>query len=196
MSIRTNVIAFALVGAASFGIWKVGSSMLSAETQATENLLNQVWVERLPVDDRDIVQHFVLIDHRQGKVGAFSRSSQWRASIEVIRWELNGSKLDMYFPQSRLRAYTTVKTWECEGEAPAPFELCMSMTDGKGGSRTLYSRKDWELKAGDVAGSLEDIIDDEPTLAGLLGTIDESSAEAADAIDLDDARHWSVRDSL
>jgi hypothetical protein len=85
----------------------------------------------------------------------------------------------------------TIETWHCAGEAPAPFELCMKMTNKQGRSWTLYSREDWEIKPRELADSLADIVDDEPKLGAVLGTLDESAAEQAEAIDLDDAQDWT-----
>jgi hypothetical protein len=66
----------------------------------------------------------------------------------------------------------------------------MKMTNKQGRSWTFYSREDWEIKPRSVTESVADIVDDEPTLAAVLGTVDESAAEQADAIDLDDAQDW------
>lgn len=191
MSKQSNkLIALALVGACSFGVYKLGSALLSDEAQGTEHAVNQLWIDHMPRDDRDMVTHFVMIDHPQGKFGALGRSSQWRHMVDVFRWKLSGNKLGLFFPQERARGEVEIETWQCAGEAPAPFELCMKMTNKQGRSWTFYSREDWEIKPHDVADSLADIVDDEPTLAAVLGTVDESAAKQADAIDLDDAQDW------
>ena len=192
MSKHSNkLIALALVGACSFGVWKLGSALLSDETQGTKHAVNQLWIDHLPKDDRDMITHFVMIDHPQGQFGAIGRSSQWRHMVDVFRWKLSGGKLGLFFPQDRARGEVEIETWECAGEAPAPFELCMKMTNKQGRSWMFYSREDWEIDPGSATESLEDIVDDEPLLGAVLGTIDESAAEQADAIDLDDTRGWT-----
>jgi hypothetical protein len=193
MSQHSNkLIALALVGACSFGVWKLGSALLSDEAQGTEHTVNQLWIDHVPRDDRDMITHMVMLDHPQGKFGAVGRSSQWRHIINVFKWNLEGDKLGLFFPQDRARGQFTVKTWDCAGEAPAPFELCMKLTNDKGNSWTLYSREDWHIEPQDVRSSLEDIIDDEPTLSGLLDSFDEDQAEAAGDLDLDLAQSWSL----
>lgn len=197
MSKQSNkLIALALVGACSFGVWKLGSALLSDEAQGTEHAVNQLWIDHMPRDDRDMITHFVAIDHPQGKFGALGRSSQWRHMVDVFRWELNGNKLGLFFPQDRARGEVTIETWECAGEAPAPFELCMKMTNKQGRSWTFYSREEWEINPRGAAESLTDIVDDEPKLGAVLGTLDESAAEQADAIDLDDTQDWTERRGL
>lgn len=186
---RTKLIGLALVGACSFGVWKLGSALLSDETQGTKHAVNRLWIDHVPRDDRDMITHFVIIDHRQGKFGAIGRSSQWRHMVDVFRWKLSGSKLDLFFPQDRAHGAVEIETWECEGEAPAPFELCMKMTNKQGRSWTFYSREDWEIDPGSAAESLAEIVDDEPSLAAVLGTLDESVAESVDAVDLE-AQDW------
>jgi hypothetical protein len=190
MSKHSNkLIAFALVGACTFGVWKLGDALLG-EAQGTKHAVNRIWIDHMPRDDRDMITHFVLLDHPQGKFGAIGRSSQWRHMVDVFRWKLDGGKLDLFFPQDRVRGEIEIETWECAGEAPAPFELCMKMTNKQGRSWTFYSREDWEIKPRSIAESLADIVDEQPTLVAILGTIDESSAESLGALDLDDAQDW------
>lgn len=191
MSKQTNkVVALALVGACSFGAWKLGSALLSDETQGTKHAVNQLWIDHVPRDDRDMITHFVILDHPQGKFGAIGRSSQWRHMVDVFKWNLGGDTLRLFFPQDRAKGEVKLETWECAGEAPAPFELCMRMTNKQGKSWMFYSREEWEIDPRGAIESLEDIVEDEPTLAAVLGTLDESQADAVDAIDEDDAQDW------
>lgn len=194
MSKHSNkLIALALVGACSFGAWKLGSALLSDETQGTKHAVNQLWIDHLPTDDRDMITHFVMIDHPQGQFGAIGRSSQWRHMVDVFRWKLSGNKLGLFFPQERARGEVEIETWECAGEAPAPFELCMKMTNKQGRSFMLYSREEWEINPRNVAEALADIVDDEPKLGAVLGTLDESAAEQVTAIDVGEPRDFAER---
>ncbi|PRQ07975.1 hypothetical protein [Enhygromyxa salina] len=187
---QSKLIALALVGACSFGVWKAADALFGDEAQGTKHAVNQVWIDHVPTDDRDMVTHFVLVDHRDGQFGVIGRSSQWRIGVEVFRWQLQGSDLRMYFPQERTRGQVEIETWACEGEAPQPFELCMKVTNKNGRSMTMYSRKDWVIDPQDVDDSLEDLAADEPLLGGALQGLDsgaplgELDLEAADAWDL------------
>jgi hypothetical protein len=197
MSKQTNkLIALTLVGACGFGVYQAGQALLGDEEQSTKRAVNQLWVDHFPSDERDMVLHMVIIDHREGKFGAIGQSSQWRHRIDVFRWQLDGATLGMFFPQDRVRANLKVSTWECAGEAPEPFELCMKLTNDNGRSVTLYSRKDWKIEPHDSRDSIADIVEDTPELAGLLHEIDETEAERIGALDLDVAQAWPLHDPL
>jgi hypothetical protein len=102
----------------------------------------------------------------------------------------------MFVPQDRAKGKVKVSTWECKGEAPEPFELCMKLTGDNGRSVTLYSRKDWKIEPHDSADSIAEIVDDTPELAGLLQELDEDAAERVGALDLDVAQTWPLHDPL
>lgn len=196
MSKQSNkLIALAFVGAASFGVWKLGSALLADEAQSSKHAVNQMWIDHLPKNDRDMFTHLLLLDHSRGQFGAIGRSSQWRHMVDIFRWQLQGDQLGLFFPQDRARAEVQIETWECAGEAPAPFELCMKLTNKQGRSWTFYSREDWEIDPGNAAESLAELVEDEPRLAGVLGTLDDRTAERVaeqvDAIDLDRAQDWT-----
>ncbi len=189
-----KLIALALVGACGFGVYKVGNALLGDEEQSTKYAVNQLWIDHVPHDDRDIILHMVLIDHRKGQFGAIGQSSQWRHRIDVFRWQLDGHTLGMFFPQDRVRGKVKIETWSCAGEAPEPFELCMKVTGEGGRSVTLYSRKDWKIEPHDSADSIADIVEDTPELAGLLHSIEEAEAERIGDLDLDMASSWPLHD--
>ena len=191
---QTKLITLALVGACSFGAWKLGGWMLADEAQGTRYVVNHLWIDHVPQDDRDMVAHMVVLDHPQGQFGVMGRSSQWRHLIDVFKWRLDGDKLGLYFPQERARGQLRVETWRCEGEAPAPFELCMKLTANNGRSVTLYSRDDWELDPKDAADSLEDIADEQPELGAVLAEIGEGQVDQLEALELDEAERWPLTD--
>lgn len=193
---QSKWIVLALVGACGFGAWKAGSALLGdEEAQGTQHLVNQVWIDHVPADDRDMIGHLVVLDHPQGKFGATGRSSQWRHIIEVFRWRLEGKRLTLAFPQERVRTAVDVETWRCEGEAPAPFQLCLRLTNQRGQSVTLYSRDDWEVRPHELEDSLAELGEDAPMLRGVLDelALDEDSVERIDALDSED---WAERDHL
>ena len=113
-------------------------------------LANRVWIDHMPTTSREFTASMVLIQHRKGRVGALSRASQWRARIEGMRWQRDGDRLRVHFPQDDVRSEVKVRVWRCEEEAPRPFELCLELSDGERAMR-LYSREDWEVRV-DGAG--------------------------------------------
>jgi hypothetical protein len=178
-----TIVTLALVGAAAVGAWKLGAAVLGDDAEATKakHAVNQVWIERMPTDARDQINHFVLIRHPEGRIGAVGKSSQWRHIIEVFMWGLEGERLSVFLPQDQRKAQLRVRTWECAGEAPKPFELCLELGNDKR-SVTMYSRKDWVIDPKNVDESLADLVSDEPALAGVLESDDvlgNAPAEAA-----------------
>ncbi len=187
---KSKLVALTLAGACAFGVWKLGAALLSDdEAQGAEHLVNRFWVERLPQDERDMFGHLLVMKHPQGKFGAVGSSSQWRHLIEVFRWNLRGDQLELNFPQDQVRARVGVRTWNCEGQAPEPFELCLEISTQRG-SVMFYSREDWEIRPHDMADSLEDIVDDYPQLAGVVGELDEGQLDALEQLDEDDEKQW------
>ncbi len=189
-----KVVALAIVGGLVAGTWMVGSRIFGDDEVGDEgarHAVNQVWIERVPADQRDMINHFVLVKHPQGKIGGFGKSSQWRHFVELFQWGLEGERLSVFLPQERQKAQLRVKTWECDGEAPEPFELCLELSNGKR-SIKMFSRKDWVIEPQDVEGSIAAIGEAQPELAELLRgdevlaretTLDES-AQSWPEIDL------------
>lgn len=117
------------------------------EGTATSHLVDRLWIERMPVDDRDMVGKLAFVrsvDH--GAFGVHERGSVWRHHTEIFKWRLDGDRVHTAWPQSRRHVAVEVATRECEGEAPEPFELCLDLSDGKGHSITLYSRHSWVVR--------------------------------------------------
>jgi hypothetical protein len=154
---KVGVSLAALVAVATFA----KCSETEPSGSSSQLLPQRLWVDRMPNDERDMVHKFVLVrslDH--GRFGVSEFGSVWRHHTEVFKWGLHDDRLQMGFPQDRRHVTAKVRTWECEGEAPDGFELCLELrADGR--KIRMYSRHDWVVRPrpGD------DILDDGP-LAG------------------------------
>ena len=189
-----NVVALAVVGGLAFGTWTLGQRLFGDDEvggEGARHAVNQVWIERVPADQRDMINHFVLVKHPQGKIGGFGKSSQWRHFVELFQWGLEGERLSVFLPQERTKAQLKVRTWECAGEAPDPFELCLELSNGKR-SMKMYSRKDWVVEPHDVDGSIEAIAEEQPELAAIL----RDDGLGSDAAPIEDAESWPEIDLL
>jgi hypothetical protein len=183
---RNKLMALALAGAGAFGAYQVASSIFSDEDAArTDNLLNQVWIERVPENERDMIGHLLVLDHPRAKVGIVGKSSQWRHFIEGFKWALEGDRLLTVFPQERHKAKFRVKTWNCKGEAPHPFELCLKVSRGDRAA-VFYSREEWVVEPHDAAASLDALQAEYPELSGVDLHLGDDDAERYDALDADD----------
>lgn len=174
----------AAIGALTVGTYKLGAALLGAGAGAPR-LHNQVWIERLPVDDRDMIHHLVLVDDEGERFGAFGKSSQWRHFVELFRWAREDARLTLLLPQERRRLDLGVKVWECAGEAPAPFQLCLELSNKRKTMR-YYSRHDWSL---DGADSLAAVTAAHPELARVL-----ELPAATPALDAEFAAGFTVTD--
>ena len=122
-----------------------GSSWLAEEPSAPDDAVNRVWLERLPKSGRDVVGHFVMIDHEGRRFGAVGRSSRWRHDVEVFKWALEEDRLVQVFPQTRTKVKSKVEAGKCD--APRPFDMCLELTSSQG-TKKLYSRHDWVIEPG------------------------------------------------
>ena len=170
------------------GSYKLGEAVFG-EAAGAPRLHNQVWIERLPTDDRDMIHHLVMIDEDGERFGAFGKSSQWRHFVELFRWAREDNRLTLLLPQERKRLDLGVKVWECAGEAPAPFQLCLELTNKKKTMR-YYSRHDWSIDSDPDA--VAHVVAAHPELASALkdlpanprGDIDAAAFETVEDLEL------------
>lgn len=149
------------IGAYEFGLFDCAS------TSGVEHLANQVWIERLPQNDRDQIHHLVLLEQGRDRFGAFGKSSQWRHFLEIFAWHREQNRLTLNLPQDRVRVDLEARVWECEDEAPAPFELCLELKGQRGHTARYYSRHEWVIE-GDRAPHIEGLPNLVPTAAPTL----------------------------
>lgn len=162
-----KLLGLALLGAGAYGLWTMGQGLWGDDEAAgTRHVVNQVWIERAPEGPRDMIAHLVLLDIPEGRFGGAGKSSQWRHVLEVFQWGLEGSRLSVFFPQDRVKAQLKVRSWSCEGEAPAPFELCLEISNGR---RTVvfYSMEEWRIEPDRAEESLAALHETYPELAGM-----------------------------
>lgn len=180
-----KIVTLAVLGAGLFGTYKLGSALL-CDAAASARLHNQVWIERLPTDERDMIHHLVLVEDGGDRVGAFGKSSTWRHFIEIFLWKSHGQSVTFDLPQDRRRLELGWKAWDCEGQAPRGFQLCLELTNKRGKAVTYYSRHDWRIDDASPEG-LEKFGADHPELAPVLKDMQERPAPVdASAFELAD----------
>jgi len=164
----TKLLGLALAGAGVYGLWTVGQGLLGGdeETASTRHLVNQVWIERMPKGQRDMIGHLVLLDMPEGRIGAAGKSSQWRVMVELFQWGLEEDRLSLFFPQDRVKAQVSVRTWSCEGEAPEPFELCLEVSNGRR-KAVFYSLEEWHIDPDRAEESLAELHASHPELGNV-----------------------------
>ncbi|MEZ4453917.1 MAG: hypothetical protein R3B09_30955 [Nannocystaceae bacterium] len=186
--LQAKLVSVALAGACALGAWKLGSAIFSSDVEGagTENLVNQVWLERIPRDDRDIITHFLLLDTDDGRFGVLGHSSTWRHRIEVFKWNLEEDRLALFFPQDRNRSQLKARTWRCGGEAPKPFDLCLELSRGER-SALFYSHHDWVIEGAVDEAKVRELFADTPALQPLAGPLSDAPTAAAAPVSDEDA---------
>jgi hypothetical protein len=195
MAKSTRLLALAL----SAGALGVGSYYLLSgdddDAAGTKRLVNQVWIERLPENRRDMIGHLALIKHDRGRIGVIGKSSQWRHFIELFEWNLQGNKLKLHFPQDDRKLQVGVRTWDCRKEAPEPFEICLEISV-KDRKRVYYSRRDWVIDPHDVDGSIADLTKASPELAPVLESVADDMVPAELDGEVDTTDEWPEGEAL
>src|SRR5438046_4041598 len=66
-------------------------------------LVNQLWIERMPANERDMVWAGVLVEEGRERAGVVAHGSQWRVHADGMLWRLDGDVLRTRFPQDDRR---------------------------------------------------------------------------------------------
>lgn len=144
------------LAAAALGalFWGLNAEKPSSLTEMSENIqrpglelmVNRVWIDRLPRNERDMINQLLFIQQDSDRIGAVVRASVWRRFIELNRWKPNKNGVELHFPQSDRKLKVGTRAYPCKGKAPEPFELCLDITV-VGQTRRLYSMKEWKIDA-------------------------------------------------
>lgn len=183
MSKRTpKLLLAAAIATLSYGAWSVmsGSDDDAVDADAAELMVNHVWVDRMPNDERDLIRFFVPIRHSQGRVGVAGRASNWRQLTDLFLWSLEEDRLALFFGQERVRWKARAKAWRCDAKG---FELCLKIWDDRR-ELLLYSRDEWEIDP-DAETAPEALVHDAPQLANAVDDALAAPAGTADALTLD-----------
>jgi hypothetical protein len=132
------------------GGWGLVRWLSSPGPAVPDRLINQVWIERVPRDERDMFFHLIMVEHDDQRIGVAGRSSRWRSHFDLFRWNARGDVVSAQFPQDNRRLSMKARTWACEGQAPKPFELCLELK-GERQVFKLYSMRDWVVRPGEAA---------------------------------------------
>src|SRR5688572_20262667 len=88
-----------LVAVVIYLVWKFLSGLIGgpAETAAAEHLVNQLWIERLPKDQRDHVHHVLLAEIRKQHFGHVGFSSAFHIDSNAVQWRIERGTLTLHF---------------------------------------------------------------------------------------------------
>jgi hypothetical protein len=167
------LVRWVVLATGAIAVWQVGRHFIGDQRSGPDKLINQLWVERMPANRRDMVWHFIAAEHEGHRIGALGQASMWRVHIDRFLWRQQGDRITIFTPQTGCRSTLEARTWKCAGEAPKPFELCLELT-GHGKSFRYYSRDDWSVRPKDRLES--DLAFAAPALQSTGGDDDRAGA--------------------
>ena len=136
-------LILALIGT-GYGTYRwLGSEPAPQATAATDGaqlVLDRIWIDHLPRNDRDTIQIFVAISEEP--FGVFQAASKWKGQFEAFRHEGRGNELRVVYPQSNERETVKHKARACSEHQ---MDYCLELDGGTRGVKRYYSRKGWEI---------------------------------------------------
>jgi hypothetical protein len=103
-------------------------------------VVNRLWIDHLPRNDRDTINVFLAIDEES--VGVFQASSAWHGVFDIFRFEHDGDQLRLVFPHDGAREQVRAKARRCD---EGGMDFCMELAGSKHGVKRYYSMKGWEI---------------------------------------------------
>jgi hypothetical protein len=148
MSTPKKLLVIAAIATLGCGAWSLlAGSDEPTPAESAQLLVNQIWIERMPTDERDMVRYFVAVKQSDGRVGVLGIASGWRDHSDLFLWALEEDRLSLYLGQQKRRLQLKAKAWHCDD--PEGFELCLTLTDGRQ-TVHLYSFEGWRVDPDDA----------------------------------------------
>ena len=140
---KKPLLILALMGTVSYGAYRLMSSPEKSEAPVAQDgeqlVLDRIWIDHIPKNDRDTIQVFVAISEEP--FGVFQAASSWKGAYELFRYEAHGNELRVVYPQDGKRETVKHNARRCSENQ---MDFCLELSGGKGVKR-YYSRKGWEI---------------------------------------------------
>ncbi len=114
------------------------------DTLAKNVVLDRIWIDHIPRNDRDTFQIFVAITEQP--FGIFQATSQWKGQFEMFRYEAHGSELRVVYGQTGEREKITAKATRCNERG---MDYCLALAGASRGVKNYYSMEDWVIDGRD-----------------------------------------------
>jgi hypothetical protein len=134
------LVVVVVVAAVSAWSWRRGGEPAAA---ANRLLVDRIWIDHVPRNDRDTVNVFAAISEHA--VGVFQATSQWRGNFEAFRFEASGAELRLLYPQTGDREAVRAKARRCTEHQ---MDFCLEIAGATRGVKQYYSREGWEIRSG------------------------------------------------
>ncbi|MBX3156641.1 MAG: hypothetical protein KF773_11615 [Deltaproteobacteria bacterium] len=125
-------------------LWKLRGGGGSSSDEATVNdsnlVLDRIWIDHIPKNDRDTINVFVAITEEP--FGVFQAASQWKGQFELFRYEAHGNEIRILYPQTNEREKVKTRATKCDERQ---MDYCLELDGATRGVKKYYSRKGWEI---------------------------------------------------
>jgi len=120
-------------------------------------VLDRIWIDHIPQNDRDMIQLFVAITEQP--FGIFQKTSQWSGQYELFQYEANGNQLRIHYGQTGDKERVEAKATRCKEKG---MDYCLELSGASRGVKKYYSMEGWVI---DGTDSLEHLRQRLATLA-------------------------------
>jgi hypothetical protein len=170
-----SLFTAATIATLAYGLWSVtGADHEGPTAESAELMVNHLWIDRLPVGERDMVHYFLPVTNSHGRFGAAGRASRWRQLADHFAWSLEDDRLALFFGQEQVHWQPNVRAWRCDQDG---FELCLELWDDHH-KVSLYSRDEWVVEP-DATAVPEALARALPAIADMVADVlDEHGVDA------------------
>ena len=152
---KKPLLVLVLVTAALFSYWKLrGGSSDERKVNDSNLVLDRIWIDHIPKNDRDVINVFVAITEEP--FGVFQASSQWKGAYELFRYEAHGDEIRLLYPQSNEREKVKTRATKCNERQ---MDYCLELDGATRGVKKYYSRKGWEIEKNATADQVRSKVD-------------------------------------
>ncbi|MEO8706187.1 MAG: hypothetical protein ABI867_39520 [Kofleriaceae bacterium] len=140
---KKALLGLAVVSAVTYAAWNLrGSSSTTGEpdTLAENVVLDRLWIDHMPRNDRDIIQVFVAITEQP--FGIFQATSQWKGNFELFQYEASGGEIRIVYGQTGEREKVKARGTKCSEKG---MDYCLQLDGATRGVKKYYSMEGWEI---------------------------------------------------
>src|SRR5688572_9077896 len=130
-AMKKTALILALTATAAYGAFRLFGSddtkPAPVVTDGEQLVLDRIWIDHMPRNDRDTIQFFAAISEEP--FGVFQAASSWKGSYELFRYQASGSELRIVYPQTNERETVKHKARRCTDNG---MDFCLELDGGKG----------------------------------------------------------------
>lgn len=138
------VLAVAVLATVAFVTLRRGGDDSTTNPAASETeaklVLDRIWIDHIPRNDRDTFQLFVAITEQP--FGIFQATSQWKGAYELFQYEAHGDELRLHYGQTGDKEKVKAKARQCSEKG---MDYCLELDGASRGVKRYYSMEDWVI---------------------------------------------------